>query len=134
MSAPQPGTSGCRETPQPSLEAFYEAAGGSYEEVLGRLRSSDRILRFLQLFAKDPSFATLEQAMAAQDEEGAFRASHTLKGSASNMGLTQLAHSASDLCEALRAHQWDEACTLLPPTQKDYRRFEDAFDRFLANR
>ena len=127
MSQQQSGASSCREAPQPSLEEFYQAAGGSYEEVLGRLRSPDRILRFLQLFAKDPSFATLEESMAAQDEEAAFRASHTLKGSAGNMGLTQLAQSASDLCEALRAHQWDEACALLPDTQEAYRRFGDAF-------
>lgn len=132
MSQQQSGASACRETPQPSLEGFYQAAGGSYEEVLGRLRSPDRILRFLRLFAKDPSFATLEESMAAQDEETAFRASHTLKGSAGNMGLTELAHASSDLCEALRAHRWDEACALLPGTQEAYGRFGDAYRQFIG--
>ena len=37
MSQQQSGASSCREAPQPSLEEFYQAAGGSYEEVLGRL-------------------------------------------------------------------------------------------------
>lgn len=43
------------------------------------------------------------------DYESAFRAAHTLKGVALNLGLGRLAKSSSELTEALRAGRENEA-------------------------
>lgn len=85
-----------------TLQECYAQMGGSYDEVLGRLRSEERVAKFLGLFRADESFQSLCAAMAASDWPTAFRAAHSLKGVALNLALTDLARSASDLTECLR--------------------------------
>lgn len=84
------------------LNKFYEKVGGNYELVLKRLPSAQMITKFVCKFADDPSYRFLEEALAAGDTEAAFRAAHTLKGTAANLGLDDLANAASELTEALR--------------------------------
>lgn len=84
------------------LRAFFAAVGGSYEDVMERLPSEALVRRFLLKFPADPSRAALTAALAAEDWEGAFRAVHTLKGTAANLGLTSLQTAAAALTEALR--------------------------------
>jgi HPt (histidine-containing phosphotransfer) domain-containing protein len=85
-----------------TLEEFYQDVGGSYEKVLSRLCSAALIERFVQKYTQDPTFAQLQEALAAQDWETAFRASHTLKGMAANLGFDRMYDKASALTEAMR--------------------------------
>lgn len=84
------------------LREFYAAVGGSAEQVMARLVSEGLIRRFLGKFTADPSYAALKEALAAGDAETAFRAAHTMKGTAANLGLDTLAAAASALTEVLR--------------------------------
>lgn len=84
------------------LRAFFAAVGGDYEQVLSRLPSENMIRRFLHRFPDDPSYASLKAALAQGDIPTAFRAAHTIKGTAANLGLDALAADASALTEALR--------------------------------
>lgn len=85
-----------------TLQECYAQLGGGYDEVMGRLRSEERVVKFLGLFQADESFRSLAAAMAASDWPTAFRAAHSLKGVALNLALTDLARSASELTECLR--------------------------------
>ncbi|WP_251159059.1 Hpt domain-containing protein [Caniella muris] len=104
------------------LEGFFEAAGGDCADVLARLRSPERVARFVRLFGADPTFSTLEEAMAEGDVETAFRASHTLKGTARDVGLTAVADTSGAVCEALRAGDVDAAARLMPAARDAYGR------------
>ena len=73
-----------------------------------RLRSEERILKFLKMVLKDTSFKDLCDAMEEQDYEKAFRAVHTLKGVLLNLGLTVQGRYAAALTEALRGRQENE--------------------------
>ncbi len=84
------------------LKTCYERMGGDYEAVMSRLRQEERVVKFLRLFLADESFPQLTQALPAQDWATAFRAAHSLKGVALNLGLTALAQSSSELTECLR--------------------------------
>jgi len=84
------------------LRECYRTIGGSYDGVIHRLATEDRVRRFLGMFMKDRTFLELEAAMEAQDWATAFRAAHTLKGITMNMNLDRLAASASALTEDLR--------------------------------
>ena len=84
------------------LKTCYEQLGGDYEDVIGRLRQEDRVVKFLQLFPEDENFALLTQALEEQDWPVAFRAVHSIKGVALTLGLTSLANSSSELTEVLR--------------------------------
>ena len=63
-----------------TVKECYECLGADYEDVSCRLRSEERILKFLKMVLKDTSFKDLCNAMEEQDYEKAFRAVHTLKG------------------------------------------------------
>ena len=85
-----------------TLKEFYEQIDGSYEDTLHRLTSEALVHRFVLKYPADPSFAQLRKAVAAADWESAFRAAHTLKGVAQNLGFDRLQKSASALTEAVR--------------------------------
>ena len=67
-----------------TLQEFYDRIGGDYKATISRLPSEALIKKFVLKYPGDPSFSQLKDALAAQDWELAFRASHTLKGVAQN--------------------------------------------------
>ncbi len=85
-----------------TIEEFYAAVGGSFEATKARFLSGERVLRFVKRFPADPSFPSLKTALKEGNAEEAFRAAHTLKGVAQNLGLDSLYESASAVTEVLR--------------------------------
>lgn len=88
------------EYPEPYISA---SIGGDYGEAKARFQNDERIVRFLNMFPGDDSMQNLTNAMNTGDTTTAFRAVHTLKGVALNLGLGSLAHASSQMTEALRA-------------------------------
>lgn len=84
------------------LNDFFEKVGGSYAEVMSRFPNEEMVRRFLKKLIGDKTYNELKMAIEAEDSEGAFRAAHTLKGVAANLGLASLEKAASELTEALR--------------------------------
>lgn len=78
------------------LDEFFRCVGGDYGEAKARFQNGERIVRFLNMFPGDDSMQNLTNAMNASDTTTAFRAVHTLKGVALNLGLGSLAHASSD--------------------------------------
>lgn len=85
-----------------TLEAFYAKIGGNSADVLRRLPSEAMVRKFIGKYPADTSWGSLESAMDSQDWETAFRAAHTLKGVAQNLGFQKLYLSSTALTEALR--------------------------------
>lgn len=85
-----------------TLSELYAALGGDVQAVLARIPSEAMIRKFAKMYPQDTSFAELRQAVDACDWDGAFRAAHTLKGVALNLGFSYLADAASALTEHLR--------------------------------
>ena len=105
-----------------TVKECYEIMKGDYEDVLSRLRTDDRIKKFLLKVPDDTSFALLCNAIETKNAEEAFRAAHTLKGLSKNLSLTGLAYSASNLTEALRGRETfgDDIDPLFKKVKKDY--------------
>ncbi|MDE6442294.1 MAG: Hpt domain-containing protein [Clostridia bacterium] len=105
-----------------TVKECYEIMKGDYDDVVSRLRTDERIKKFLLKVLSDPSFVQLCNAMAVKNIEEAFRAAHTLKGVCKNMSLTNLAYSASNLTEALRGRSeyGDDIEPLFKKVKKDY--------------
>ena len=85
-----------------TLEAFYAKIGGNSADVLRRLPSEAMVRKFIGKYPADTSWGSLESAIDSQDWEAAFRAAHTLKGVAQNLGFQKLYLSSTALTEALR--------------------------------
>lgn len=105
-----------------TVKECYEVMKGDYDDVMTRLRSDDRVKKFLLKVLDDPSFSMLCTAMEQKNVEEAFRAAHTLKGVSKNLSLSGLAYSASNLTEALRGKTEfpDDADQLYKKVKKDY--------------
>ena len=85
-----------------TVQEAYVKMGGDYDDAMSRLRTDDRIKRFLQRVADDQSYKNLCDSLEAHNMEEAFRAAHTLKGVSSNLSLTRLCKSATAITEVLR--------------------------------
>ena len=85
-----------------TIREFYTLVGGSYDDMSERFPSDALILRFLTMLPQDGSMELLVRSVDAADAKTAFRAVHTLKGVALNLGLTALAGVCSEMTEALR--------------------------------
>ena len=102
-----------------TMESFYAAVGGSFEKTLKRLPSETMVRRFVLKFPADPTYAQLEAALPGGDET-AFRAAHTLKGVAQNLGFDRLYASAAALTEDLRGPRAMTDPALWEKVRQDY--------------
>ena len=105
-----------------TVQECYEAFGGNYEEVVSRLRTDERILKFLSRVVSDGSYQLLVDSIASGNVDEAFRAAHTLKGVCMNLSITKFAESSSTLTEFLREKRVinDELTPLLEQVKADY--------------
>ena len=111
-----------------TLKEFYEQIDGSYEDTLHRLTSEALVHRFVLKYPADPSFTQLREAVAAEDWESAFRAAHTLKGVAQNLGFDALYRASSALTEHLRGGQPLTEPQLLDATAAEHERVMSAIE------
>lgn len=114
-----------------NLKECYEALGGNYDEVLGRLRSERLVQKFVLKFLDDGSYDLLCSSVAAENWTDAFRAAHTIKGVCQNLSLTKLQVSSSALAEALRGGVWHEGdMALVEQVKADYLETTAAIQAF----
>ena len=85
-----------------TLSECYEEMGAVLHEVLRRLKTEERIGKFLKLILTDTNYESLCKALEEKNYEQAFTHIHNLKGLAMNLGLTPLLVPAQELCEELR--------------------------------
>ena len=114
-----------------TIREFYTLVGGSYDDMSERFPSDALILRFLTMLPQDGS---MELLMDAADAKTAFRAVHTLKGVALNLGLTALAGVCSEMTEALRGSDTlpASAPALLEAVQREYDKVTGALAQLTA--
>ncbi len=115
-----------------TLQECYRQCGGDYEDTIGRLISERMVERFLLRFPDDRSYADLVKGLSERNGEAAFRAAHTLKGVASNLGLKALFVPASAMAEALRGGWNDEAPGMLAAVTVAYERVVKAIEAYKA--
>ena len=85
-----------------TIQECYEAIGGNYEDVSGRLHSEALIRKFALKFLDDKSYPQLKQALEDKNYEEAFRGAHTLKGVSQNLSFDRLYKVSHELTELLR--------------------------------
>ncbi len=103
-----------------TLQEFYDAIGGDYKGVMSRLMKEERVLKYVRKFLNDASFETLNTKIAEGDYEEAFRAAHTIKGVASNLGFSKLLDSSHELTEELRGGNAPKGTDNLERVRTDY--------------
>lgn len=113
-----------------TLEQCYNELGGNYKGVIERLLSDKLVQKFVLKFPDDGSFTTLSESLKNGDSETAFRAAHTLKGVCQNLGFDRLFKSSSEITEAFRDNRLEDAATLFPQVESDYKITVAAIEKF----
>lgn len=105
-----------------TVRECYEAMGADYEDVLGRLRTDERIQKFVLKLLNDKSYELLIDSIESGNMGEAFRAAHTLKGVCQNLSITLLYQSSAELADRLRDGQeyGEDVGPLLEQVKKDY--------------
>ena len=111
-----------------TIQESYEAIGGNYKDVLGRLQSEALIRRFTLKFLEDQSYLQLKQALENKNYEDAFRSAHTLKGVCQNLSFARLFESSSLVTKALKEDDWNKALDMMPQLSKDYHEIINAIE------
>lgn len=112
-----------------TLADWYAALGGSYTEVMERLKKEELVILFVEMFVKEDTLTKLKGAMKSGDEQAAFRAVHSLKGNCMSLGFPRLKIFAEAIAEPLRNGRLEEAMALLAPLEKEYERTVDAIQQ-----
>lgn len=85
------------------IMAVLKQDGNDVDGVMQRFMNMKKMYqKYLLKYLDDPCFQDLTQALQDGNIEDAFRASHTLKGVASNLGLTNLYNADVVVVEKLR--------------------------------
>lgn len=85
-------------------ENIFADAGIDVKGLIQRFMGNEALAeRFLKKFISDESFDKLKTAIEEGNCEDAFKAVHTLKGVAGNLGLMVIFESADRMTEKLRA-------------------------------
>ena len=100
-----------------TLQEFYAQIGGNYTDTVRRLCNESLVLRFVKKYPANPSFDELCAAVDQADWETAFRAVHTLKGVAQNLGFDRLYAVSVPLTEAMRGAKPLDDFSLLAAVQ-----------------
>jgi len=105
-----------------TIEECYAAMNADYKEVKGRLRTEERIIKFVLKCLDDKSYQLLMDSIHDRNMEEAFRAVHTMKGICQNLAFTQLYVSTDVLCERLRdCHEYKaDIDPLVEKVKEDY--------------
>lgn len=108
-----------------------EAAGTlpviDYDEALDRFGGNSVLYKRLAAkFTGDPHFAEMEEALARNDVEEAYRAAHALKGVSGNLSFSELYSIASSMSALLHDGNKESAAELLPSAKEAYVRVLEA--------
>ena len=110
------------------LKDYYMKTGGSFDEVLGRLRREQTVRKFVCKFLDDKSFHLFETSMGDKDYDEALRAVHTLKGICQNLSFARLFESSSLVTKALKENDWNQAVDMMPRLSRDYYELINAIE------
>lgn len=103
-----------------TVKELYEAIGGDYDTIMSRLKTEDRVEKYLKLFLEDESFELLQKSLKQGDTKEAFRAAHNLKGVCQNMAFDTLYEISSEITELLRKEKLEKAREQLPGLEEMY--------------
>lgn len=99
-----------------------EKQGVDLERVMKRFMGKEELyLKFLNRFPEDMNFQNMQQQFQQGNLEEAFKAAHTLKGLAANLGLDGIIKSVYPITEKLRAGLADGVAELMEQAEKEYK-------------
>lgn len=89
------------------LRKFTEAGAKPEDAIYRFLGKEDIYKKFLKKYLDDTGIGTIKQGVKKRDAYEVFKAAHTLKGVAANLGLESVQSKASEITEYTREKSFD---------------------------
>lgn len=86
-------------------------------------------IKYLKRFLTEPTYAALQEAIAAKDFKGIETQAHTLKGICGNLGFTTLFKMFNDVVQAVRSGDNDKAISLCADAAPEVERIRAAISQ-----
>ena len=118
-----------------NFKSQLEQTGVDVTTAVKRFMGNEALYtKFLLKFQQDESFSKIEQFVKEKNAEETFKAAHTLKGVAANLGLDRITKDPSDIVEMFRGKSEfsDADPDLLAATMEHLRTTYDALMKILA--
>lgn len=90
------------------LKRFTEVGVKPEEAIYRFLGKEDIYRKFLKKYLADTGISDIKQGLERKDAYEVFKASHTLKGVAANLGLEAVQRKASEITECTRERSFVE--------------------------
>lgn len=111
-----------------TIQEFYKSINENYDEVIARLQIESFVKKYVLKFKDDDNYNFLHEAIKNADNEQAYKAAHTLKGLALNLGFEQLANYAQSICAYIKDDNINQVCELIPILEKEYQKIIEKID------
>ena len=115
-----------------TIKQCYDAAGGKFEDVLARLGSEERVIKFSSRFFETGDYESLEKSVSIRDVVNAFNYAHRIKGNALNVGFDHFVKTIDPLVEFLRSREIEDENTLdqlFDTVKKEYFTLKKVFSQ-----
>jgi len=109
-----------------NLDRCYSLFNGDLNGTISRLGSSSLLEKLIKKYLDDKSMDSLNTAIENKDCQEAFKAAHTMKGTALNLGFSDLAKSSSELTEILREGRLSDSFDAYLQVKNDYAKVINA--------
>ncbi len=113
----------------------YALMGANYEEILLRLKTEERIDKYLNMFLQDESLEQLEHLLSEEKFKEAFIIVHTLKSVTANLAFTELTAITAKVTDQLRQPEtYTKAASMLPELKDSYEKAKSAIRQYKENK
>lgn len=86
-----------------TLKELYEEIGGNYEQAIRVLIMEKLMDKHIRKLPHNSIFTSLAEAASSFDTVSIFENAHAIKGVCLNLGLTELAAVAEEICNEFRS-------------------------------
>lgn len=102
-------------------KANLQDGGVNVDAALDRFMGNEAMLmKYLNRFLNEKSYAALTQAINEDDKEAALAAAHTLKSVCGTIGCEGMSQMVINQELAMRQDKWDEAKNMMPAIEATY--------------
>lgn len=112
------------------IQEFYDSIDENYENVSSRMMGNQKLVeKFVRKFLEDPSSQQIKESVEKMDYDEILRATHTMKGIASNLEFTQLQQKSAKAVDMIRAGEKETVLPVIDEIEKEYQKVVDAIQK-----
>ena len=112
-----------------NIQEFYDSIDENYENVSSRMMGNQKLVeKFVRKFLEDPTYKQIKESVEKMDYE-ILRATHTMKGIASNLEFTQLQQKSAKAVDMIRAGEKETVLPVIDEIEKEYQKVVDAIQK-----